>query len=204
MSTVAWFRVMACLAKDPDNDSSESLRKPSQRMHGNWLNTTLPLSSHMIVLRDFRHFDQLIPVTQTEEAEQIQARRQSETIRVGLQASRWLSGKESACQRRKHAFDPWVGKIPWRWKWQPTPVFLPGKFHGYRSLVGYSSLGCKESTTSEYMNKHTQTHTDTHTPRVGLHIEESEKLSKNQAEFRTEALLCAAEPSVLRFWVCAD
>ena len=154
---------MACLAKDPDNDSSESLRKPSQRLHGNWLNTTLPLSSHMIVLRDFRHFDQLIPVTQTEEAEQIQARRQSETIRVGLQASRWLSGKESACQRRKHACDPWVGKIPWRWKWQPTPVFLPGKFHGYRSLVGYSSLGCKESTTSEYMHTRTRTLACTHT-----------------------------------------
>ena len=33
-------------------------------------------------------------------------------------------------------FDPWVGKIPWKRKWQPTPVFLPGKFHGQRSLVG--------------------------------------------------------------------
>ena len=35
-------------------------------------------------------------------------------------------------------FDPWVGKIPWRRKWQPTPVFLPGKSHGERSLAGYS------------------------------------------------------------------
>ena len=35
-------------------------------------------------------------------------------------------------------FDPWLGKIPWRRKWQSTPVFLPGKFHGWRSLVGYS------------------------------------------------------------------
>ena len=34
------------------------------------------------------------------------------------------------------AYDPWVGKIPWSRKWQPTPVFLPGKFHGRRSLVG--------------------------------------------------------------------
>ena len=43
---------------------------------------------------------------------------------------RWLSGKESACQhtgRREHRFDPWVRKIPWRRKWGPTPVFLPGK-----------------------------------------------------------------------------
>ena len=40
-------------------------------------------------------------------------------------------------------FDPWIGKIPWRRKWQPTPVFLPGKAHGQRSLVGYSLGGHK-------------------------------------------------------------
>ena len=44
-------------------------------------------------------------------------------------------------RRRRHGFDPWVGKIPWRRKWQPTPVFLAGKFHGQRSLVGYSPWG---------------------------------------------------------------
>ena len=43
-------------------------------------------------------------------------------------------------------FDPWVGKITWRKKWQPTPVFLPGESHGQRSLVGYSSQGRKEYT----------------------------------------------------------
>ena len=46
---------------------------------------------------------------------------------------RWLSGKEFACQCRRckrHEFDPWFGKIPWRTKWQPTPVFLPGKSLG--------------------------------------------------------------------------
>ena len=45
---------------------------------------------------------------------------------------KWLSGKESTCQSRRcrrHRFDPRVGKIPWRRKWQPTPVFLPGEFH---------------------------------------------------------------------------
>ena len=43
----------------------------------------------------------------------------------------WLfSSKESPCQCRRHGFDPWVGKIRWRRKWQPTPVFLPGKSHG--------------------------------------------------------------------------
>ena len=51
---------------------------------------------------------------------------------------RWLSGKESACQCRKLRFHPWVRKIPWRRKWLPTPLFLPGKSHGQRSLEGYS------------------------------------------------------------------
>ena len=53
----------------------------------------------------------------------------------------WLCGKESACQCRRHEFSPWVGKIPWRRKWQPTPVFLPGKAHGQRNLVSYSPWG---------------------------------------------------------------
>ena len=43
---------------------------------------------------------------------------------------------------------PRSGKIPWRRKWQPTPVFLPGKSHGQTSLVGYSPWGCKESDTT--------------------------------------------------------
>jgi len=38
-------------------------------------------------------------------------------------------GKESVCQCRRCMFDPWVGKIPWRREWQPTPVFLPGESH---------------------------------------------------------------------------
>ena len=43
-------------------------------------------------------------------------------------------------------FDPWVGEIPWSRQWQPTPVISPGKFCGQRSLMGYSSWGCQEST----------------------------------------------------------
>ena len=43
--------------------------------------------------------------------------------------------------------DPWVGKMPWRRKWQPTPVFLPGKSHGQRSLVGYTVHGVTKSWT---------------------------------------------------------
>jgi len=65
---------------------------------------------------------------------------------------RGASDKESACQYRRqkrHRFNPWVGKIPWRKKWQPTPVFLPGESHGQRSLAGYSPRGHKESDTTE-------------------------------------------------------
>jgi len=54
---------------------------------------------------------------------------------------RWLSGKGSSChcwRYRRHGFSPWVGKIPWRRKWEPTPVFWPGQSHGQRSLMGYS------------------------------------------------------------------
>ena len=60
------------------------------------------------------------------------------------------SSKESACQHRRYRFDPWVRKIPWRRAWQPTPVFLPGKFHRQRNLRGSSSWSCKESDTTEW------------------------------------------------------
>ena len=55
---------------------------------------------------------------------------------------RWFSGKESACQGRRLGFDPWVRKIPWKWKWHPTPVFLPGKSHKQRSLA---TMGLQKS-----------------------------------------------------------
>ena len=50
---------------------------------------------------------------------------------------------------RGPGFYPWVRNIPWRRKWQPTPILLPGKSHGWRSLVGYSPWGHKESDTTE-------------------------------------------------------
>ena len=55
----------------------------------------------------------------------------------------WLCDKEPACQGRRCRFNPWVRKIPWRRKWQLTPVFLPGKSHGHRGMVGYSPWSCK-------------------------------------------------------------
>ena len=58
------------------------------------------------------------------------------TSHTAVVLPRWLGGKESTCQHWRCGFDPWVGKIPWTRKWQPTPVFLPGESHGQRSLVG--------------------------------------------------------------------
>ena len=70
----------------------------------------------------------------------------------------WLSHKEPTFQGRRCKrcdFDPWVGRIPWRRKWQATLVFLPGKSHGQRSLVGYSPWGCKEAKTAEQLSTYT-------------------------------------------------
>ena len=58
-------------------------------------------------------------------------------------------GKEATCQCRscrRHGFNPWVRKIPWRREWLPTPIF-----QGQRSLVGYSPWGCKESNMTEQL-----------------------------------------------------
>ena len=54
-----------------------------------------------------------------------------------------LRGKEPTCQCRRHGFDPWVRKILWRRKWQPTSLFLPGKSCGQGNLTDYSPWGCK-------------------------------------------------------------
>ena len=52
----------------------------------------------------------------------------------------------------RHGFSPWIGKIPWRRAWQPTPVVLPGEFHGLKSLVGYSPQGCQELDTTKHIH----------------------------------------------------
>ena len=72
--------------------------------------------------------------------------------------------KASIClQCRTHRFDPWVGKIPWRGEWQPTPVFLPGDSHGQRSLVGLQSMGSQrvghDRETSTFACSHPSEHT---------------------------------------------
>ena len=69
---------------------------------------------------------------------------------------RWLSVKNSPANARDagDVVRSLNGKIPYRWKWQPTPIFLPGKPHGQRSPEGYRAWGCKESGVTEYLNIH--------------------------------------------------
>ena len=79
---------------------------------------------------------------------------------VWMGLPRGCSGKEYACQSRRHkrcGFDPWVEKIHWRWEWKPTPVILPGEFHGQRSLADYSSWSLKELDMTEQLSLHVGT-----------------------------------------------
>ena len=81
------------------------------------------------------------------------------TFLGGAQASlvaQWLKKKKSSCQCRRYGFNPWVGKIPWRRKWQSTPVFLPEKSHWWGNLAGCSPWRCKESDMTERL-KHNRT-----------------------------------------------
>ena len=73
---------------------------------------------------------------------------------------RWLRCKESACNAGDPSSIPGLGRS-WGREWQPTPVFMPEKFHGLRSLAGYNAWGHKESDTAERLT-HTHTHTHTH------------------------------------------
>ena len=69
-----------------------------------------------------------------------------------------VSGKEPACKSRRHkrcGFDSWVGKILWRRAWQPTPVFLPGEFHGQRNLMGTFHRVAKSQTWLMQLSTHT-------------------------------------------------
>ena len=64
------------------------------------------------------------------------------------------SSSDRPVRPKRHRFDSWVRKIPWRRAWQPTPVFSPGEFHGQRSLAGYSPCGRKELNMTEGLSTH--------------------------------------------------
>ena len=102
-----------------------------------------------------------------------------------LQAGRERGGRKTAAwtlnrkilvpvpvqRHKRRRFDPWVRKIPWSRKWQPVPVFLPGKFHGQRSLVGYSPWVTKSQTQlSKSAWAHACAHTHSPSSIVGLWV----------------------------------
>ena len=62
-----------------------------------------------------------------------------------------VSVKNLPANASRHRFDLWVGTVPWRKKWLPTPVFLPGEFHRQRKLLGYSQWGYREPDTTEQL-----------------------------------------------------
>ena len=74
---------------------------------------------------------------------------ESSKITKGLMAQ-WLRIRLQCRSFRRHRFNPWVGKMPWRRRWQPTPAFLPGESQGLWSLAGYSPWGQTESDRAEY------------------------------------------------------
>ena len=75
----------------------------------------------------------------------------------------WWFRQWSVClQSGRPGFNPWVEKIPWRRKWQPTPVLLPEKSHGRKGLVGYSPWGCKESERTKRLYFHCLSPTGLH------------------------------------------
>ena len=117
--------------------------------------------------------------------------------------AQWVKNLPAIQRHRRHGrrrFDPWVGKIPWKRKWQPTAVSLPRQFHGQRSLLNYSPYSHKESEMTENVHAytHTQTHTHTHTPGIYSRISkptqiqwsrESERDSQRSAFPRKTPLL---------------
>ena len=114
--------------------------------------------------------------------------------RLGL--PKWLRGKEFTCQRRRcrrGGFDPRVRTTPWRRKWQPTPVFLPGESHGWRSLVGYHPWGRTESDTTEGLGTaHNSVISDAEhlfTSLLAIHISLEKCLSKPSAHFKISCLV---------------
>ena len=75
--------------------------------------------------------------------------------RTGLPS--WLSDKEFVCQCNRYRFNPWVGKITWKRKWQPAPGVLPGKSERGTWQTTYSPWGCKELDTTEHAHAHWRT-----------------------------------------------
>ena len=110
-----------------------------------------------------------------------------------LMLPRWLSGKEPACQCRRHrrlGLDPWVGKI-WRRVWLPTPVFLPGKSleqMAWRAPV--QGVGCKESATTEWLSMYIFYYINEREKNNSIHLSYSPKCSSLIKNVGSNSLVC--------------
>ena len=71
--------------------------------------------------------------------------------------ARWIKNSPAMQETQETGLDSWVGRIPCGRAWQLTPVLLPGKSHGQRSLEDYTPMGCKESDTTKCAHAHTHT-----------------------------------------------
>ena len=100
-----------------------------------------------------------------------QGRSPGEGIGCPLQYS-WASLVAQTVKNLPAMRETWVQKIPWQRAWQPTAVFLPGEFHGQRSLAGYSPWGCKESGMTEQLS----------TP-LSMFIDSSQSLGSQRKSF---------------------
>ena len=114
-----------------------------------------------------------------------------------------LNLRANACQWRRHGFDPWVGKIPERRKWQPTPVFLPGKSHAQRNLAGCSPWDGTELDTTVQL---TWIHTGQVSDPMCLHHVLPREMDNKQKNVSMYQLLVSPVPKVsgIRDWSLKD
>ena len=108
---------------------------------------------------------------------------------------RWLSGRKPACQCKRCGFEPWVGKIPWRRKWQPTPVFLPEKSHGQRKLAG--SWGHKKLDTTEQLNNNNDNNHLSGGPMRTQRIHSSQHLTNSENPANTSCCVTATISTII-------
>ena len=112
--------------------------------------------------------------------------------------SRWLRCKEFAYQFRRHRCSPWVRKIPWRRKWQPAPVFLPGKCQGQRRLAGCSPWGLEESETTEGLTRHLRKEIEVGlVTRLGKEGIWPEEIWRKQEDKFSSLRVCSSHPDLL-------
>ena len=109
-------------------------------------------------INNLRYADDMTLMAESkEELKNLSMRVKEESKNADLKLNRlpwWLRWYSVCLQCGRPRFNPWVGKILWRRKWQPTPGYLPGESHGQWCLVGYSLWGCKESDMTEWLHFH--------------------------------------------------